>query len=198
MKNGIIHIVLVLTGCVFATGLTAQVDSYTVKASKTYENKTKTVYLNLNADLDAETADMIESALESQSGIHKFSFYAAPDYQECMFTVNAGVHEDEIIALMNEVVFEASPSSVFENEFANRGRQGDYYKVVFELDRLPDDDIIKSIHLSLKESDFITDVNYRDEGRFEIFAYEPMYPEQVNKLLKQHGLRIRDSSIKQK
>lgn len=175
-----------------------QVDYYKVIGSKTYDNNTKTVYLELNAVLDAETVEMIEAALESQSDIHKFSFYARPNFKKCMFTANVSVHEDEIIALMNEVVYDAVPASSFETKFAHTGRQGDYYKVVFVLDRLPDDDVIKAIHLSLKESDFITDVNYRDKARFEIYAFEPMYPEQVNQLLEQYDVKISQTSITQK
>lgn len=194
MKKGILSLVAFF----IATVLFAQVDSYTVAASKTYENRTKTVYLNLSAVLDAETAELIEQGMEAQSDIHRFSFYAAPDYQKCMFTTAPNVHEDEIIALMNEFVYEVNPSTVYQTEFANHGRQGNYYKVVFELDRLPDDDIIKTIHLSLKESDFITDVNYRDNARFEIFAYEPMYPDQVNQLLEQYDVKISQASITQK
>jgi hypothetical protein len=190
--------VLLIAGLCVTALLFAQVDSYTVAASKTYENRTKTVYLNLSAVLDAETAKMIEQGMEAQSDIHRFSFYAAPNYQKCMFTSALNVHEDEIMALMNEFIYEVNPSTVFQTEFANRGRQGDYYKVVFELDRLPDDDIIKAIHLSLKESDFITDVNYRDKARFEIFAFEPMYPEQVSQLLEQYNVKISQASIKQK
>jgi hypothetical protein len=188
--------VLLIAGLCVTALLFAQVDSYTVAASKSYENRTKTVYLNLSAVLDAETAKMIEQGMEAQSDIHRFSFYAAPDYQKCMFTSALNVHEDEIMALMNEFVYEVKPFDVFQTEFANRGRQGDYYKVVFELDRLPDDDIIKAIHLSLKESDFITDVNYRDKARFEIFAFEPMYPEQVSQLLEQYNVKISQASIK--
>jgi hypothetical protein len=182
----------------FASLSFGQVDYHKILASKTYDNNTKTVYLELNGVLDAETADMIESALESQPDIHKFSFYAAPDYQKCMFTSDTGVSEDVILALMNELVYDVKPTSSFENEFAHTGRLGDYYKVVFDLNRLPDNDVIQAIHLSLKESDFITDVNYRDEGRFEIFAYEPMYPDQVNQLLEQYDVKISQASITQK
>jgi hypothetical protein len=194
MKKGILSLVAFFV----ATVICAQVDSYTVAASKTYENRTKTVYLDLSAVLDAETAKIIEQGMEAQSDIHRFSFYAAPNYQKCMFTSAPNVHEDEVMALMNEFVYEVNPSTVFQAEFANFGRQGDYYKVVFELDRLPDDDIIQAIHLSLKESDFITDVNYRDKARFEIFAFEPMYPEQVSQLLEQYNVKISQASIKQK
>ena len=182
----------------FAAMSFGQVDYYKIIASKKYENNTKTVYLELDGILDAETASMIEIALEAQPDIHKFSFYAEPNYKKCMFTANVSVHEDEIQALMNEVVFDTKPTAGYEPEFAHAGRQGDYYKVVFELDRLPEDDIIQAIHLSLKESDFITDVNYRDNARFEIFAFEPMYPDQVNQLLEQYDVKISQASIKQK
>ncbi|MEA1875205.1 MAG: hypothetical protein U9N51_12385 [Bacteroidota bacterium] len=194
MKKGILSLVVFF----IATVLFAQVDSYTVAASKTYENRTKTVYLDLSAVLDAETAKMIEQGMVAQSDIHKFSFYAAPNYEKCMFTSALNVHEDEILALMNEFIYEVNPATMFQTEFTNHGNQGDYYKVVFVLDRLPDDDVIKAIHLSLKESDFITDVNYRDKARFEIYAFEPMYPEQVNQLLEQYNVKISQTSITQK
>lgn len=183
---------------ILANTLFSQVDYYKVMGSKTYDNNTKTVYLDLNGVIDAETARMIEITLEAQTDIHKFSFYAEPNFNKCMFTANVSVHEDEIQALMNEVVYDTKPTAGYGSEFAHAGRQGDYYKVVFELDPLPDEDVIKTIHLSLKESDFITDVNYRDKGQFEIFAYEPMYPEQVSQLLEQYNVKISQNSITQK
>lgn len=194
MKKGIVF----MLGVFFSSMLLAQVDVYKVEASKSYENRTKTVYLSLNADIDAETAKMIENALEAQSDIHKFSFYAAPNYQKCMFTVDNAVFEDEIIALINEVIYDAKPDSYYNTEFINQSFFENYYKVVFKLNKKMDAEIVQQIHLALKESRFITDVNSVGDMQFEIFSSEKMYPEQVNHVLSPWNVGVNEASIKQK
>lgn len=191
-------IVLVISGVLLSSMLFSQVDSYTIEASKTYEDHTKTVYLNLVGVLDGDLAKQIEATLEAQSDIHKFSFYANPDFKKCMFTANTSVDVDEIIALINETVYDANPPEGSQIVFANQAQYENYFKAVFDLDRQPDDEVIKYIQNTLKESDFISDVNYKGNAHFEIFAYEPLYVERVNQLLQQFDVEISESSLKQK
>lgn len=190
-------IVLVISGMLLSSMLFSQVDSYTIEASKTYEDHTKTVYLNLVGVLDGDLAKQIEANLEAQSDIHKFSFYAKPEYTKCMFTVDVGVNEDEIVALINEVIFDAE-AQINEREFVKMTQYGNYYKVSFELNQLPADEILKHIYIALKESDFISDVNYLGGKRFEVYAYSQIRPIQINQLLQQFDVEISESSLKQK
>ena len=55
--------------------LSAQVKDFTVVSSKEYENNTRTSYLELNADLDIESALVIEKELEQNADFSRFSFY---------------------------------------------------------------------------------------------------------------------------
>ncbi|MDA3882937.1 MAG: hypothetical protein PF481_06610 [Bacteroidales bacterium] len=175
-----------------------QVDNYTIVASKTYDNNTKTVYLELNGTLDSEIAGIIKKTLEEQPDIHTFSFYAEPNYNKCMYTANVSVHEDAIIALINEVVSEMQSAPVSEIQFVDQERKGYYYKVNFKLDYLPKDDVVKAIYHSLKQSDFIINVNYLENAHFEIFSFRNLYPKEINQLIKQYDIKISEAGITQK
>lgn len=193
MKKGIVF----MLGVFFSSMLLAQVDAYKVEASKTYENRTKTVYLSLNADIDAETAKMIENALEAQSDIHKFSFYAAPNYQKCMFTADNAVHEDEIIALMNEVIYtNAEIISEPERDFRNRGFIQNLHAISFTLDMEIDSDLLQEVIIRFKESDLIIDVDYEGKSHFKVTSNQLLYPQDIENLLLEWDIKIVKEDIK--
>ncbi len=98
----------------------------------------------------------------------------------------------------NKASLNTKPAIVYESKFANHTKQGEYFKAVFNLDSNPDEKTMQQICITLKESDFITDAKYFGNARFEIFASEPMYPEQVNQLLEPYKVKISETSIKHK
>ncbi|MGC9331026.1 MAG: hypothetical protein ACP5DZ_04015 [Bacteroidales bacterium] len=100
--------------------------------------------------------------------------------------------------IRNKASLNTKPALVYESKFANHVKQGEYFKAVFKLDSNLDKETMQQICITLKKSNFITDANYRGNADFEIFAFEPMYPEQVNQLLEQYNVKISEDSIKHK
>jgi len=82
-----------------------------------------------------------------------------------------------------------------EVDFSQRGMQQEYYKVVFEIDRQVDEQMLDEIHNALKESEKITDVNRCGEGCFEIYSYEEIVPEYVSEILSKYGVDINTRSL---
>jgi len=80
-------------------------------------------------------------------------------------------------------------------DFADKGRINEYYRAIFEIDKQVDAQMLEEIHNALKESEKITDVNRCGDGCFEIYAYEELFPEDVNTVLSHYGVGINNNSL---
>jgi hypothetical protein len=80
-------------------------------------------------------------------------------------------------------------------DFSQRSMQQEYYKVVFEIDKQVDEQMLDEIHNALKESEKITDVNRCGEGCFEIYSYEEIVPEYVSEIISKYGVEINTRSL---
>jgi len=178
--------------------LSAQVKDFSIVSSKTYENNTRTSYLLLDANLDDDTAILIEKELEQHPDISRFSFYAKPNLSKCMFTTNISIDEQVVVDLMNDVIYtNGNNTEIPERQFKNLAHINDFYKANFTLDIEDDYDLMNEIYRIFKESDIISDVNYKGNSSFEIYTLEEISPDEVEKLLLNWDIKIKKEFIKQ-
>lgn len=190
-------ILLVAIIALSAIGLQAQIKNYDVVASKTYENGTRTAYLEIEAELDHDLAVIITKELESNPDIHKFSFYAEPDFTKLMFTSNISVDEQMVVDLMNEVLFSDYPSDqISERDFRNRGFINNLHVTNFTLDFDVDSDLAADIINVFKESDLIIDVDYFGKSEFRLTSDELVFPQDIENLLLEWEIKIKKEDIK--
>ncbi len=177
--------------------LNAQVKSFDVISSKTYENNTRTSYIHLDADLDAETAIIIEKELEQHPDISRFSFYAKPNLSKCMFTTNISVDEQIVVDLMNDAIFtNTETTTIAKRDFRSRGFINNLHVTSFALDFDIDSDLLQEIMTSFKENDLIIDVDYDSKSRFKISSNELIYPQYIEDLLLEWEIEIVKEDIK--
>ncbi len=177
--------------------LSAQVKSFSISSSKTYENNTRTSYLVLDADLYEELALIIEKDLERHPYISKFSFYAKPNLSKCMFTTNISIDEQIVVDLMNDAIHtNTETSQILERNFSNRGLINNLHSVRFTLDIDIDNDLLQELMSTFKESDIILDVDYIGKSQFEVTSNELIYPKNIEALLLEWEIKIVKEDIK--
>jgi len=177
--------------------LSAQVKSFSISSSKTYDNNTRTSYLVLDADLDEELALIIEKDLERHPDISKFSFYAKPNLSKCMFTTNISIDEQIVVDLMNYAIHtNTETSQILERDFSNRGLINNLHAVRFTLDIDIDNDLLQELMSTFKESDIILDVDYIGKSQFEVTSNELIYPKNIEALLLEWEIKIVQEDIK--
>jgi len=168
--------------------LSAQVKDFTIVSSKTYENNTRTSYLTLDANLDDDTAILIEKELEQHPDISRFSFYAKPNLSKCMFTTNISLDEQMVVDLMNEITYNFDNTASIK-KFKKTNYDGKIYAVAFKLEMPQNKDYIKDAVNLLNKDDIIDDIH------FELRSYEPINADYVISVFDEFGLKIVDEYI---
>ena len=174
--------------------LSAQVKDFTIVSSKTYENNTRTSYLTLDANLDDDTAILIEKELEQHPDISRFSFYAKPNLSKCMFTTNISLDEQMVVDLMNEITYNFDNTASIK-KFKKTNYDGKIYAVAFKLEMPQNKDYIKDAVNLLNKDDKFTDINIIDDIHFELRSYEPINADYVISVFDEFGLKIVDEYI---
>ncbi len=175
--------------------LNAQVKSFNVISSKTYVNNTKTSYISLNANIDNETALIIEKEIEEHPDISKFSFYAKPIFTKCMFTTNTSLDEQMVIDLINDVINNYFDDNI-KQTFGNSSFINGYYKVEFRINESLNSETVKEIQLKFKNNELIYDVNYLGNSKFEIFTIIEIFPNDIKAMLDEWKMDINPEDIK--
>ncbi len=174
--------------------LSAQVKDFTIVSSKTYENNTRTSYLTLDANLDDDTAILIEKELEQHPDISRFSFYAKPNLSKCMFTTNISLDEQMVVDLMNEITYNFDNTASIK-KFKKTNYDGKIYAVAFKLEMPQNKDYIKDAVNLLNKDNKFTDIDIIDDIHFELRSYEPINADYVISVFDEFGLKIVDEYI---
>lgn len=194
----------------------SQVESYTVDASKTYENKTQINYLTLSGNLDDESREHIQLYMDKHPDVLKFSFYSPGNKMKCMFKINMSLDNDIMLALMNDAIYNLQESKVNisedeeikeeieTGEFIEESQRifvdsffiNGFYKVSFKLDGISNEDLMQEISLVFKNSDIISDVNLVSASKWELYSKTPLNPSDIEEIIQQWGLTINSEYIK--
>lgn len=173
-----------------------QVKSYTIDASKTYDDGTRTSYLTLEADLEADLIKVIEIELGNHPDIMKFSFFDKSDYRKCMFESSAKITEEMVIEMFNDVIDNYTPHTPKEREFS-KSESGDSFKYVyFEVAGAMKESEIKEFVEVLVHDKQIMSVERFDDGAYKIKAFPDLTADYVNNLLAKYNAKIAEEYIK--
>jgi hypothetical protein len=81
-------------------------------------------------------------------------------------------------------------------DFSNRGYLNNKHIARFTLDFGDDYDLVREIITVFKESDKISDVNYKGESSYEVFSDDMIYPDYIEDLLVKWDIKIIARDIK--
>jgi hypothetical protein len=168
-----------------------------VVSSKEYENNTRTTYLVLSEKVSQEYVDIITTEISAQKEVKLFSYYDKTDYSKCMFTVDKSLTESMVVDLINQVIEEHGENSQRdERDFSNRGYINNYHITRFTLDTVVGEELLSEIVAILKESEIISDVEYKGNSQFEVTSLKLIYPIDVEYLLLELDIKILKEEIK--
>lgn len=100
MKKTFILVILLVAGFF----VQAQVLSYGIDASKSYDNNTKTVYLSLEGFYTETQARFIEKEILLIPEIKHFSFYDQSNSKKCMYSSDVSFDDTEILEILNYLI----------------------------------------------------------------------------------------------
>jgi hypothetical protein len=171
----------------------AQIVSFDVVSSKTYDNNTSTYYLKLVGDFDKTMCEEIVSELESYPEIHKFSFYDKSNLMNCMFTAELSYDAEKIVQLINDMV--ENPGGGVSSGFVNVWENASGFEIFFQIDDIASDLQRRQIEEVLMKDTAILNavVNLND---CKIIISQQLSPEYVQDILDKFGVKIRPNSIK--
>jgi len=100
MKKTFILVFLFLSAYI----VDAQIVSYSVDASKSYDTNKKTIYLSLRGFYTDEAAIFIENEILQNPEIIQFSFYDQTNKKKCMYTADIALTEAEFVEMINDIL----------------------------------------------------------------------------------------------
>ncbi|MGM0626075.1 MAG: hypothetical protein ACQES0_09365 [Bacteroidota bacterium] len=94
---------LLLCALILVMNGSAQLVSYNIDASKTYENGTKTVYLTLEGEITGQLRSEFEREFKTRSSVSMFRYYDAENPAKCMYTADESFGETELDQIISNV-----------------------------------------------------------------------------------------------
>ncbi len=99
MKNLMVFLGLLLIG---SLGF-AQIESYNIESSKTYDDGTKTAYLSLEGDFTQQLRACFEEEIKHTEAIQMFRFYDSGNPGKCMITSSVDFTIEALESLIQKV-----------------------------------------------------------------------------------------------
>lgn len=190
--------------------LFSQVQLVSTDATKYYPDDTRITYMQLSQfPVDVDFLKFVELEVLSDTSIQRFDL--SKNGTTCFYQAQKHITEEMIVEAINnayELYFttqaprlneEVSDKTVANQEsedFVKRGVLNEYFICWFTLDMPDDNELVKNIISTFKDSGFISDVNYNGNGSFEVYSKGIIYPDQIEALLVRWDVTIQTESLK--
>lgn len=190
--------------------LFSQIQLVSSDATKFYPDDTRITYMQLSQfPVNADFLEFVEIEVLSNTSIKRFNL--SKNGTTCFYQAQKHITEEMIVEAINnayELYFttqaprlneEVSDKTVANREsedFVKRGVLNEYFICWFTLDMPDDNELVKNIISTFKESGFISDVNYNGNGSFEVYSKGIIYPDEIETLLVRWGVTIQQESLK--
>jgi hypothetical protein len=192
MKKSILLVAITM----FAIVVNAQIKSFTVVGSKTYDDGTITAYLSLEVDIDADLADIVTAEIKSNPDFKNFSFYSRPDFTKLMYTADRSVTEQMVVDLINEIAFgQGDDSRLKSMSFAKVETINGNKVIYFECKGLDDQMHLKDFHQVLIGNSDIISVEMDDNQLFKLTLKNDIRPDYIQTVLKDYNAFIDETYL---
>lgn len=178
--------ILLVAISMFAICLNAQIKSFTIDASKTYDSGNRVAYLSFSDVVDLELIPIIEGELTSHPGIIKFSFFDKSDTRKVMFECNSEITEDIVVEMINDIILSNSTDKTLKSDFLKFEDFGSSKIVYFKVVGFTDVKDEKEFILDLEHSKYVISVERFDDGLYKVKAEKDLTPENINSLLEKY------------
>jgi hypothetical protein len=160
MKNLFVFFVLFLIG---SLGF-AQIESYTIESSKTYDDGTKTSYVVLEGNITPKLRSCFEKEVKQIDAIQMFRFYDSENARKFMITASADFSEQELESMIQRA------NNAYENlrqQTKSKVNASELNIMLFELATV---DMIdeENVKHKLLEFDFIQYVAFGNNDELKI------------------------------
>jgi len=190
--------------------LFSQVQLVSSDATKYYPDDTRITYMQLSQfPVDVDFLEFVEIEVLSNTSIQRINL--SKNGTTCFYQSHKDITEEMIVEAINdayelyfttqapkfnEEVSDKTVATQVSEDFADRGVLNDYYICRFSLIMSNDNELVKNIISSFKESGFISDVNYNGNGSFEVYSKGIIYPDEIEALLVRWNVNIQKESLK--
>ncbi len=173
----------------------AQIKSFTIDASKVYDNGTRTAYLTLEGDLDEEIIQVIETELLKHPEIVKFSFDKS-DLHRLMFESQSELTEEMVVGMIKDIIVNYTPIKPSDTDFAKFEDFGELRFVYFHVTGFANEQDQKYFIEALAHSKYVISVERFDDGLYKVKAEQGLTCEDISTLLKTYGASLDENFIK--
>ena len=175
-------------------GLFAQIKSYTIDASKVYENGNRTAYLTFEGDLDGEVVTIIETELLKHPEIINFAF-DENDSHRCMFESKSELTEEMVVGIIKDIIIKYTPTKPEQTDFAKFEDFGEFSYVYFHVSGFGNEQDEKDFIETLVHTKFVLSVERFDDGLYKVKAEKGLTVEQLGSLLQKYNAKIDERYI---
>lgn len=182
-------IVFFITITISLVGL-SQVELDSVISSKTYDNGSHIVYMQLQSAVGRKYRKIIERKLTMRDDISRFSFNDKSDFSQVMFKGEANVTPDIIIDKMNRIIYEQNNLTEKRIPFTEVEDYGNYRKVKFHIDGVDDETQIESLLYESAKDVNIFSVNVDDTYLCVMTIGKNVKPVYIHRMLTQLGMHM--------
>ncbi len=105
----------------------SQIDSFTIESSKTYDDGTKIMYLNLDGNISMEIRSLFERELKHTSDVKMFRYYNNQAPEKCMLKVAVNFTDEDLQQVIDDVNASYSPKLEEAKAFSEKN-DAEYYK----------------------------------------------------------------------
>lgn len=174
-----------------------QIRSFSIDASKNYENNTYTSYITLQGEIDSDMAEIITAELKLNSDIQKFSFYDKSNLLKCMVTANQAISETMLVDMINDIFDNQSKILLSEKrEFLKSEVSNDVYKVSFLIDGLYNSELSNKICDDFKATSLFVDILITNESICELKSMVSIDFDLVEQIIISNGVTINKDYLK--
>ncbi|MDA3911125.1 MAG: hypothetical protein PF448_07200 [Bacteroidales bacterium] len=182
MKNLFVFLGLLLIG---SFGF-AQIESYNIESSKTYDDGTKTSYLILEGNVTPQVRSCFEKEVKQIDAIQMFRFYDSGNPGKCMFTASVDFSEQELESMIQRAN-NAYNNSKQKSKVSAQELDIMFFELVSQGDMI-DEEKVKQ---KLLEYDFIQYVAFGNNSECKIGALKNTSEADVLDALNAVGVEVR-------
>lgn len=190
--------------------LFSQVQLVSTDATKYYPDNTRITYMQLSQyPVEVDFLKFVELEVLSDTSIQRFNL--SKDGKTCFYQAQKDISEAMVVEAINDAYYlyfatqvprhsENDSDKTVANQgsadFVKRGVLNEYFICWFTLDMPDDNELVKNIISTFKESGFISDVNYNGNASFEVYSKGVIYPDEIDALLVRWDVAIQKESLK--
>lgn len=173
-----------LCALIFVMNGFAQLVSYNIDASKTYENGTKTVYLTLEGEITNQVRSEFERECKTRSSVSMFRYYDAENPAKCMFTADESFDDAEL----DQIVSNVNASFEYVEEPGQDKRNTEYKK--FQLIIPEGEEVRRAAINKLMSYDFIDYASFGEGNICKLGVRENTDLKDIQKAFQAAGLNL--------